>query len=120
MVRSRHWIQNGQFGSSLCCFSIVALSSLCTVCDLQAGKPLAREQGAASLERCRVNLDWFQWTEMGKEACRQHSHRVPYCLHATRRSIVPVESQEPSSDGEMVNALRNHPGKLNLNLAHKT
>lgn len=38
------------------------------------------------------------------------------CLHATRRSIVPVESQEPSSDGERVNGLRNLLGKVNLSL----
>lgn len=53
---------------------------------------------------------------MGEEACRQHSHGVPYCLCAARRSIVPVESQEPSMDGERVNALRHHLGKLYLNL----
>lgn len=110
MVRSRHRIQNGQFDSLLCCFAIVGLSSLCIVCDLQMGKQLAREPGAACLERFRVSIDSFQWTEMGKEACRQHSHGVPYCLRATRRSIVPMESQEPSSDREMVNALRNHLG----------
>lgn len=53
---------------------------------------------------------------MGEEACRQHSHGVPYCLHTSKRHIVPVESQEPSLDGARVNALRNHLEKLNLNL----
>lgn len=53
---------------------------------------------------------------MDKEAWRQHSHGVPYSLRVARRSIVPVESQESSLGGERVNALRNHLGKLNLNL----
>lgn len=38
------------------------------------------------------------------------------CLLATRRSMVSAEGQEPSSDGERVNALRSLLGKVNLSL----
>lgn len=38
------------------------------------------------------------------------------CMRATRRSIVPAEGQEPSLDGERVNALRNLLGKVNFSI----
>lgn len=81
VVRSRRRIWNGQFGSLLCCFSVVGLSSCWIVCDLQMGTPLAREQGAACLERFSVYLDSFLHPLSGQRWTRKPGGSIAMEYH---------------------------------------
>lgn len=120
MVMRRHLIQSGYFGSSLCFSSIMGFSSLWIVWYLQMGKPLAREQGAtclltACLEICSMPfLHPFSGQRRVRKPVGSAAMEFLMCLCATRRSIVPVEGQEPRSDEERVNGPRNFLGKVNF------